>query len=153
MYKNDLNERIQEFEEHINVDGHNDSLLDSYVDVCYELQGADYTLKMLKQAFFMLSDFDQPNISENYIREFENEINWKCISKNQKLSEGFVQEFQDNVQFELLDIGINLYMYKFLFKFKHAFTNEQLQIFYRKYKCLILLMYYKSMNNFYMILK
>ena len=36
-------------------------------------------------------------LSENFIREFKNRINWECISKHQKLSESFIREFQDKV--------------------------------------------------------
>ena len=36
-------------------------------------------------------------LSEDFIREFEDNVDWGCISANQKLSENFIREFQDKV--------------------------------------------------------
>ncbi len=36
-------------------------------------------------------------LSEEFIKEFKDKINWYCISSNQKLSEEFIREFQDKV--------------------------------------------------------
>ena len=36
-------------------------------------------------------------LSEDFIREFKNKVNWIWISKYQKLSENFIREFQYNV--------------------------------------------------------
>jgi hypothetical protein len=36
-------------------------------------------------------------LSENFIREFQDKVNWDYISVHQKLSENFIREFQDKV--------------------------------------------------------
>ena len=36
-------------------------------------------------------------LSEDFIREFKDNVDWDCISANQKLSENFIREFQDKV--------------------------------------------------------
>lgn len=36
-------------------------------------------------------------LTEDFIREFADEVNWSCISANQHLSEDFIREFQDRV--------------------------------------------------------
>ena len=36
-------------------------------------------------------------LSESFIREFQDKVNWSCISEYQKLSELFIREFQDKV--------------------------------------------------------
>ena len=53
-------------------------------------------------------DFDWANIafyannilSEEFIREFQDKINWKHVSRCQKLSEDFIREFQDKVNWK-----------------------------------------------------
>jgi len=41
-----------------------------------------------------------PNLSIDFLREFQDEVNWKEISGTQKLSEDFIREFQDKVIWE-----------------------------------------------------
>lgn len=36
-------------------------------------------------------------LSEDFIREFQNKLNWYYISKYQKLSDDFIQEFKDKL--------------------------------------------------------
>jgi hypothetical protein len=36
-------------------------------------------------------------LTENFIREFQNEVVWSSISKNQLISENFIREFENNV--------------------------------------------------------
>ena len=36
-------------------------------------------------------------LTEDFIREFADEVNWSCISANQHLSEEFIREFADKV--------------------------------------------------------
>jgi len=40
------------------------------------------------------------NLSESFIREFQNKVDWFFISKYQKLSESFIREFQDKVDWD-----------------------------------------------------
>ena len=37
------------------------------------------------------------NLSEDFIREFQDKVNWNAISEYQRLSEAFIREFQDKV--------------------------------------------------------
>ena len=46
--------------------------------------------------WYNISMFQQ--LSENFIKEFQNEVDWDCISKHQKLSEDFIIEFQNDVR-------------------------------------------------------
>jgi hypothetical protein len=41
-------------------------------------------------------------LSEDFIREFQDRVDWNDISSNQKLSEGFIIEFQDKVDWFLI---------------------------------------------------
>ena len=40
---------------------------------------------------------EKQNLSEDFIREFQDKVDWKYISKYQKLSEDFIREFQDKM--------------------------------------------------------
>ena len=45
-------------------------------------------------------DFRVSNLSEDFIREFQDKVDWDCISKYQNLSEDFIREFQDKVDWQ-----------------------------------------------------
>ena len=45
------------------------------------------------------------SLTEDFIREFADEVNWSCISANQHLSEEFIREFADELDW----VGISLY--------------------------------------------
>ena len=50
-------------------------------------------------------DFYRNNkLTEDFIREFQDKVNWWLISEYQKLSEDFIREFKDNVSW--VDISI-----------------------------------------------
>ena len=36
-------------------------------------------------------------LSEDFIREFQDKVNWKMIAYKQELSEDFIREFQDKI--------------------------------------------------------
>lgn len=42
------------------------------------------------------------NLSEDFIREFQDKLNWYNISEYQKLSEDFIREFQYEVEWNLI---------------------------------------------------
>ena len=44
------------------------------------------------------------NLSEDFIREFQDNVHWDCISKHQNLSESFIREFQDEVDWNLISM-------------------------------------------------
>ena len=44
-----------------------------------------------------ISFSQQQELSENFIREFEDKVDWFFISCSQKLSENFIREFRDKV--------------------------------------------------------
>ena len=39
-------------------------------------------------------------LSEDFIREFQDKVNWKLISQYQTLSENFIREFKDKVDWD-----------------------------------------------------
>ena len=41
-------------------------------------------------------------MSEDFIREFKDEVDWDEISKNQKLSEEFIKEFEYNIDWTVI---------------------------------------------------
>jgi len=42
------------------------------------------------------------NLSEDFIREFQDKVNWVYISECQKLSENFIKEFSDKLYIDLI---------------------------------------------------
>ena len=48
-----------------------------------------------KVDWYYISEYQK--LSENFIYEFQNKVNWNCISIYQKLSEEFIRKFQDKV--------------------------------------------------------
>ena len=43
-------------------------------------------------------------LSEDFIREFQDKVNWECISHHLKLSEIFIREFKDKVDWLCISI-------------------------------------------------
>ena len=43
------------------------------------------------------TDLSELPLPEDFIREFQDRVDWDCISIYQKLSENFIREFQDKV--------------------------------------------------------
>ena len=41
-------------------------------------------------------------LSEDFIREFQDKVDWNCISTYQKLSENFIREFKDKVNWDYI---------------------------------------------------
>jgi hypothetical protein len=48
------------------------------------------------------------DLSEDFIREFQDKVHWFCISEYQKLSEDFIKEFKDKVDWNYISIYQNL---------------------------------------------
>ena len=48
------------------------------------------------------------NLSENFIREFQDKVYWRLISEYQKLSENFIREFQDKVNWSYISANQKL---------------------------------------------
>ena len=42
-------------------------------------------------------EFENGELTKESEKEFKNKVNWICISYRQKLSEEFIERFQDNV--------------------------------------------------------
>ena len=42
------------------------------------------------------------DISEEFIREFQDEVNWKHIYRYQKLSEDFIREFKNKIDLKIV---------------------------------------------------
>jgi len=51
-----------------------------------------------------MSIYYNNKLSEDFIRNFKDEINWTTISRNQKLSEYFIREFKDKVDWCYISI-------------------------------------------------
>ena len=49
-------------------------------------------------------DVNSQKLSESFIREFKNKVNWYWISMSQELSEDFIREFQDKVDWSRISI-------------------------------------------------
>ena len=67
-----------------------------------ECLGTDYKGLITKIEWGCISRCQ--NLSEDFIREFQDKVNWNLISIYQKLSESFIREFQDKVNW--YDISI-----------------------------------------------
>ena len=67
-----------------------------------ECLGTDY--KGLISCFQWYDISIHQNLSEDFIREFQDKVSWDCISKYQNLSESFIHEFQDKVDWNLISI-------------------------------------------------
>ena len=57
-------------------------------------------------------------LSEKFITEFHNKVNWSYISGHQKLSEKFIEKFQDRVEWNYIIQYQNLSK-KFIKKYKN----------------------------------
>lgn len=44
----------------------------------------------------------QQNLSEDFIREFRDRVDWKSISRYQALSENFIREFEDKIDWSIV---------------------------------------------------
>ena len=64
-------------------------------------------------------------LSENFIREFQDKVNWKVISHYQKLSENFIREFQDRVDWQVIAIHQTLSK-----EFKEEFKDKNINFKY-----------------------
>ena len=42
------------------------------------------------------------NLSEDFIRKFQDKVNWTYITRYQKLSESFIEEFQDKIDWRYI---------------------------------------------------
>jgi hypothetical protein len=64
-------------------------------------------------------------LTEEFIREFQNEVDWELISCHQKLSENFIREFQDKVCWFWISYFQNL-SNKFIIEFKDRIDFEKM---------------------------
>ena len=63
----------------------------------------------------MISKYQK--LSEDFIREFQNKVNWYLISRCQKLSEEFIREFQEKVDWIEISLNQNIQISKrFIFE-------------------------------------
>jgi hypothetical protein len=69
-------------------------------------------------------------LSEEFIKEFQDNVNWKYISKYQKLSEDFIKEFQDNINWDYISEFQKL-SEKFIRNFKNN-VNWNCVLIYQK---------------------
>ncbi len=62
-------------------------------------------------------------LSEEFIREFKNKVYWNNISYNQKLSEEFIKEFKDDVNWNIIYLNQEL-SFEFMEKFKQLLKYD-----------------------------
>ena len=55
-----------------------------------------------KEVFIMNKQLSDNQLTEEYIREFQDKVDWKSISWRQKLSEEFIREFKDKVNWRVI---------------------------------------------------
>jgi hypothetical protein len=71
-------------------------------------------------------DYTEP-LTEEFIREFQNKINWNLISITQDLSESFIIEFQNKINFVWLieKFGYEVFVEndKYCIKYDNNFSN------------------------------
>ena len=68
--------------------------------------GTDYKGLITEEQWKEISR--RQNLSENFIREFQDKVYWDSISMRQKLSESFIREFQDKVNWYIISEWQNL---------------------------------------------
>ena len=62
--------------------------------------------KFNNEHWFKISFTD--NLSENFIREFQNKVDWYWIAANQNLSKEFIVEFSNKINFYGLSLNENM---------------------------------------------
>ena len=86
--------------------------------------GCTWTLKDRWESFWKHISSSQ-ELSEDFIREFQDRVDWTLISKHQKLSEEFIREFQDRVDWEKISRYQRL-SEKFIGEFKDKVDWEKI---------------------------
>ena len=59
-------------------------------------------------------------LSEDFIREFKDKVDWSAICRYQKLSENFIREFKDKVHWGV----VSIYQNNLSDEFKTEFANK-----------------------------
>ena len=57
-------------------------------------------MNYIREFWCQISESQQ--LSEDFIREFQNKVDWKQISKYQKLNEDIIREFKDKLDWDEL---------------------------------------------------
>ena len=82
---------------------------EKYYDPNFDWNDGDFYFKNKLSEDFIREFQDKVNwlaiswyqkLSEDFIREFQDKVNWYYISSNQKFSENFIKEFQDKVDWD-----------------------------------------------------
>jgi protein tyrosine/serine phosphatase len=65
--------------------------------------------KLIKEIEFIANKYniniikdDNGELSEKFIKEFENKVDWDCISICQELSEEFIEKFQNKIDWQFI---------------------------------------------------
>lgn len=98
-----------------------------------------YLIKLLEERFDTpISEFtsiywdniskdEELELSEEFIREYQDKVNWIWISKHQKLSEDFMREFQDKLYWPYISIYQKLsedFIREFISKVNMFYVSE-----------------------------
>ena len=65
-------------------------------------------------------------LSEDFIRKFQDKVNWRLISEHQKLSEPFIREFQDRVDWYWISVTQKL-SNEFIEEFKYRLDLNKIK--------------------------
>ena len=99
-----------------------------------------------------ISKDEELELSENFIREFQDKVNWTWISKYQKLSEDFMREFQDKLYWPYISIYQKLsedFIREFISKVNMFYVSEYQKVshdFIISRSALVLADYQKAKN-------
>lgn len=65
-----------------------------------EYLGTDYRELITRVQWNYISEYQE--LSEDFIREFQDEVNWRWVSEYQKLSESFIRKFRNKVDWTVI---------------------------------------------------
>ena len=74
----------------------------NWINVSRNIQLSEEFIREFQDKFDWKSISINQKLSEDFIREFQNRVNWDYISEYQKLSEDFIREFQNKVDWYVI---------------------------------------------------
>ena len=75
-----------------------DTLVEWYISTQRNLRNIHYKLRSFSIYSWQL--ISQMELSDDFIRKFQDKVDWNIISGSQLLNENFIEEFKDKIQWE-----------------------------------------------------
>jgi len=102
-------------------------LLNDYdwVDICKYQQLSESFIREFNDKIDWLRISEYQNLSESFIREFNDKVYWSYISIYQNLSESFIRGFQDKLNWYFISVCQNL-SDSFIKEFSHKINKDHL---------------------------